>query len=263
MSNDGENNEPSIDDIVASIRRIISDEETRTRKPPVGATPAPKNEDILELTNMLNEDGSVTPLPSVGSATASPPVVPLTDSDDDAPIYAEKPQAETSGMINRPPPRPASDDKTRIVAPASPAPPAARAADPGSAPQPSAPPPPPPSNPVRASSNMTATNMSSGSGVTLTPVNSAPATGSGNLVSPQAAGAATAAFDRLTQAALQQNAPAAAATKPTTPAIGTGRSVEDLVREMLRPMLQQWMDANLPGMVERLVQQEIQRLTKR
>ncbi|MEO8558833.1 MAG: hypothetical protein ABI439_07210, partial [Rhodospirillales bacterium] len=61
MSKEGDNSEPSIDDIVASIRRIISDDETKVRKPPPLA--ASKNEDILELTEMLNDDGSVTPLP--------------------------------------------------------------------------------------------------------------------------------------------------------------------------------------------------------
>lgn len=37
-------------------------------------------------------------------------------------------------------------------------------------------------------------------------------------------------------------------------------SVEALVREMLRPMLAQWLDDNLPGMVERLVAEEIRRI---
>ncbi len=37
-------------------------------------------------------------------------------------------------------------------------------------------------------------------------------------------------------------------------------SVEALVREMLRPMLAQWLDNNLPGMVERLVAEEIRRI---
>lgn len=37
-------------------------------------------------------------------------------------------------------------------------------------------------------------------------------------------------------------------------------SLEGLVREMLRPMLAQWLDTNLPGMVERLVKQEIARI---
>lgn len=42
---------------------------------------------------------------------------------------------------------------------------------------------------------------------------------------------------------------------------GTGdASLQQLTRELLRPMLSQWLDANLPGMVERLVAAEIARL---
>jgi uncharacterized protein len=37
-------------------------------------------------------------------------------------------------------------------------------------------------------------------------------------------------------------------------------SLEGLVREMLRPMLAQWLDANLPGMVETMVKAEISRI---
>ncbi len=37
-------------------------------------------------------------------------------------------------------------------------------------------------------------------------------------------------------------------------------SLEGLVREMLRPMLAEWLDQNLPGMVERMVQTEISRI---
>jgi len=37
-------------------------------------------------------------------------------------------------------------------------------------------------------------------------------------------------------------------------------SLEGLVREMLRPMLAQWLDTNLPDMVERLVKAEIARI---
>lgn len=42
-----------------------------------------------------------------------------------------------------------------------------------------------------------------------------------------------------------------------------GDTVEGLVREMLRPMLRDWMDHNLPTLVERLVEAEIERLSKR
>jgi len=40
-------------------------------------------------------------------------------------------------------------------------------------------------------------------------------------------------------------------------------TLEDLAREMLRPMLKAWLDANLPSMVERLVQAEIERVSRR
>ena len=52
------------------------------------------------------------------------------------------------------------------------------------------------------------------------------------------------------------------ATPPAAPQIvRTGEtSLEGLVREMLRPMLAEWLDANLPGMVEKMVQAEISRI---
>ena len=49
---------------------------------------------------------------------------------------------------------------------------------------------------------------------------------------------------------------------PREPETGGSTSVEGMVREMLRPMLQQWLDQNLPGMVERMVEREIRRVTR-
>jgi uncharacterized protein len=40
-----------------------------------------------------------------------------------------------------------------------------------------------------------------------------------------------------------------------------GRTLQDLVREMLRRMLKSWLDDNLPTLVERLVLAEIERMT--
>ena len=40
-------------------------------------------------------------------------------------------------------------------------------------------------------------------------------------------------------------------------------SLEGLVREMLRPMLAQWLDSNLPGMVETMVKAEISRIARK
>ena len=40
------------------------------------------------------------------------------------------------------------------------------------------------------------------------------------------------------------------------------RTLEDLVKDMLRPMLKAWLDDNLPGLVERIVRAEIERVSR-
>jgi len=44
---------------------------------------------------------------------------------------------------------------------------------------------------------------------------------------------------------------------------GPSNTLEGLVREMLRPMLKEWLDANLPELVETMVKREIDRITGR
>jgi cell pole-organizing protein PopZ len=66
------------------------------------------------------------------------------------------------------------------------------------------------------------------------------------LVSGATSAAVDSAFKALAQTVLVQNA----------------RTLEDLVREMLRPMLKTWLDDNLPGLVERLVRAEIERVSR-
>lgn len=41
-----------------------------------------------------------------------------------------------------------------------------------------------------------------------------------------------------------------------------GRTLEDVVREMLRPMMKAWLDENLPGIVEAQVQAEVERIAR-
>jgi cell pole-organizing protein PopZ len=67
-----------------------------------------------------------------------------------------------------------------------------------------------------------------------------------NLMSTATSAAVDSAFNALAQTVLVHNA----------------RTLEDLVREMLRPMLKVWLDDNLPGMVERLVRAEIERVSR-
>ena len=66
------------------------------------------------------------------------------------------------------------------------------------------------------------------------------------LLSASTSAAVDSAFNTLAQTVLVQNA----------------RTLEDLVREMLRPMLKSWLDDNLPGMVERIVKAEIERVSR-
>ena len=66
------------------------------------------------------------------------------------------------------------------------------------------------------------------------------------IISQETSAAVSAAFDSLTNTFFKQNA----------------RTVEDLVREMLRPMLKHWLDDNLPGLVERMVRTEIERVSR-
>lgn len=66
------------------------------------------------------------------------------------------------------------------------------------------------------------------------------------LVSNATSSAVSNAFGSLAHTVLMQNA----------------RTLDDLVKEMLRPMLKQWLDDNLPTMVERLVRSEIERVSR-
>ncbi|MGD9878955.1 MAG: DUF2497 domain-containing protein [Reyranella sp.] len=82
------------------------------------------------------------------------------------------------------------------------------------------------------------------------------------LIDGSAAGAATDAFSRLSLA-VQESVPMPAAGDPGMLVGGKPQTIEDLVKEMLRPMLKDWLDRNLPGIVESYVEREIVRLTRR
>lgn len=66
------------------------------------------------------------------------------------------------------------------------------------------------------------------------------------LISSLAGSAIQSAFADLTHTVLSNNA----------------KTLDDLVREMLRPMLKAWLDQNLPTLVERMVRQEIERVSR-
>ncbi|MGQ0580858.1 MAG: DUF2497 domain-containing protein [Reyranella sp.] len=194
------NNDPSMDDILASIRKIISDDEARAQ---VG------NQQALSQSARPTVVPPVEPRlpPAIGGAGRDD-VLMLTD-------LIEEPKSSTTASRPVPIPLP------RI--------------DPASAsemPQPSFEQPP------------------------LGQLHDSALVGSG------AVGAASSAFARLNQA-VQESVPAPSAHDPGPAIDANGKTVEDLVKEMLRPMLKEWLDRNLPPMVERFVEREIVRLTRR
>lgn len=44
---------------------------------------------------------------------------------------------------------------------------------------------------------------------------------------------------------------------------GQGVTLEDIIKDMLRPMLREWCDAHLPSLIERLVQQELDKISRK
>ena len=67
----------------------------------------------------------------------------------------------------------------------------------------------------------------------------------GGLLSREATAAVGSAFNTLTETVKKHE-----------------QSLEDVVRETLRPMLKSWLDENLPRVVERMVEAEIERVTR-
>ncbi len=79
---------------------------------------------------------------------------------------------------------------------------------------------------------------------------------SDDLVAPEAAAGVANALGGLVRTL---------AAEPRSPGVsnGGGQTLEDITRDLLRPMIKQWLDAQLPALVERLVRIEIERVVGR
>ena len=71
-------------------------------------------------------------------------------------------------------------------------------------------------------------------------------TARGSIISEAAGRQVAAAFDELSEALMASRR----------------RSFDEIAEEMIRPMLQDWLDNNLPTLVERLVREEIERVAR-
>ncbi len=78
-----------------------------------------------------------------------------------------------------------------------------------------------------------------------------------SLLSASAAEAASQAFRALRKPVHESPLPSV-----DSMSFRSGATVEDLMMELMRPMLKAWLDANLPPIVERIVEREVRKLTQ-
>ena len=244
MTQSAKAQEPSMEEILASIRRIIADDDSgKAAKPPEAPAPKPAVQPA-PLPAAVAVPSRPAPVPPPAPRAAPPPPVRP------APPAAANNQQDIDAML-------ADIDTAPKVAP-KPAPPKPAA---------------PPSDVLDLTEAMTATTpppspsfrtIDGASDVVFTDLpaeaaeppprmvedtrrqftkSAAPDYG---LISNQTMSAVDSAFNSLASTVLGNNA----------------RTLEDLVKEMLRPMLKGWLDDNLPSLVERIVRAEIERVSR-
>lgn len=207
-------NEPSMDEILASIRRIIEDSESS----PVAPSAAPP----VAAKAVANDDPAVgaRPAPATLRAAEPEPARPQEPVRLSADLARELDRVAASKATPEPKPAPqrplAGEPQAPVQAPAQASLAAIKAAE-------GAEPPRTAEKPAAPRTERPAPILSAGT-------------------SRQVA----AAFEELSNAYAQSRL----------------RSFEEMAEEMLRPMLRDWLDNNLPGLVERLVREEIDRIAR-
>jgi cell pole-organizing protein PopZ len=189
MTQPAKGQEPSMEEILASIRRIIADEE------PARGTSEDTTEREGAAAPPPMAPRPMAPPPRITPAAAAAPAPPKTDEEIDSML------AHLRGTSREPPAASTHPGVSEATAASEPAP--ARDAQ-------------------------------------------RPAIDERGLLSAATTAAVDAAFDTLARTAQARS----------------GRTVEELVSELIRPMLKTWLDENLPEMVERLVRAEIERVSR-
>ena len=244
--------EPSMEEILASIRRIIADDEAKpaVAEKPASPPPAPAKPEVAATPPAAKPPvmkdippSAIAPAPKPAAAApkpAPPPAAPepVSNSQDDidamlASLDAATPEAEIR------PPQPDGEvfELTDDMALPDPPPPAA--------------PPAASFHKIDPQDDIEFTEAASARALRPPayeplPFESAAAPAPQQILSRSTVSAVESAFNSLANTVLSNNA----------------RTLEDLVKEMLRPMLKSWLDDNLPGLVERIVKAEIERVSR-
>ncbi len=242
--------EPSMEEILASIRRIIADDEAKpavekpsspavAAKPEKPAAPAP----AAKAPVMNNIPPSA--IPTAAAAKAVPPVKPAPPPPPPpAAAAVSNSQDDIDAML-------AGLDEATSEAEIRPALPEVEVfelTDDMAVPEP---PPQPSFKKVEPQDDLEFSEMAAAKAMHRRPAFEPPpfeseAPAPQQILSRSTVSAVESAFNSLANTVLSNNA----------------RTLEDLVKEMLRPMLKSWLDDNLPGLVERIVKAEIERVSR-
>ncbi len=248
MSQPAKVQEPSMEEILASIRRIIADDEA---KPPVAekaapaapakpekpaapppAAKAPVMNDIPPSNIAAAKAAAAKPAPAPPPKPAPAPAASNSQDDIDA-MLAGLDEATSEAEIR--PPQPDGEVFELTDDMALPEPP---------------PPPKPAFQKVEPQDDLEFTEAAARPAhrqpAFEPPPFESPAPSQQQILSHSTVSAVESAFNSLANTVLSNNA----------------RTLEDLVKEMLRPMLKSWLDDNLPGLVERIVKAEIERVSR-
>ena len=182
--------EPSMEEILASIRRIIS-EDAEPGKSTAAQAASGKESDVLELTNIVHDDGTVGRIENPGE-------------------MPQQPRRRPAPAARAPEPEPIRQPEPRV---------SRRAA-------------PPEPRPMRNDPDLDMVDKDDRDG----------------MLSSQASSAITNAFGAL--------------ARDRDVSVGGSTTLEDIVASMMKPMLAAWLDEHLPEIVERVVQQEVERAAR-
>ena len=246
--------EPSMEEILASIRRIIADDEAKppaAEKPsapepakpvaakPVAAKPvaaAPARPAAVQEVAPAKAPAAAKPAPAPAPPPPAAPPADASNNQDDIDALLAGLDVATAPEEIRP-------------APAEPEPEVLELTDDMAVPTP--PPPQPSFQRVEPQDDIEFAEPAASRAAHRQPAYESPAfdlpmSPKQPILSQTTVSAVESAFNTLAHTVLSNNA----------------RTLEDLVKEMLRPMLKAWLDDNLPGLVERIVKAEIERVSR-
>lgn len=222
--------EPTMEDILASIRKIISDDTGKPTEANASAAtaPAPAGQPAERPPANPPVAQMAAPQPAPSQPMLSPVAQPqATQANQTAP------RSNNAVAQGAPRPAPAANAGRPTPQPRQPVAPANR------------PPQPPAADDVLVLDQVVRPGRPAGPVAARPSGNHSPAINEDRLLSAATETLGTAAFASLERAVRMGRA---------------GETLEDLVRNLLRPMLRSWIDQNLPSLVERMVQSEIQKI---